>query len=342
MRGHSIGVTSPTVSSKSTVSSDRRNLLMQQYLIRRFIFSLFAIWATMTVTFIFMRLLPGDPITTLVGQEGDPSQIEAIKSRLGLDQPVPIQYFYYLRSLVTLDLGDSIYLRLPVMDQIISALPRTLSLSLVSFAAGVAIGLPAGIISAIRRYSVWDHLATFIAFLGLAMPGFWLGILLIIVVGVKLSLLPVFGYEPIEEGLWEWLSHLILPALATGTGFAAILARQTRSAMLEVLSQDYIRTAYAKGMRERVVILRHALRNGLIPVVTVMGIALAILLNGAVITENVFAIKGLGRLFIDAILGRDYPIVQGVILLVACIFIFMNFFVDILYAVINPRIRYTD
>ena len=315
---------------------------MQRYLLRRLIFSLFAIWATMTVTFIFMRLLPGDPITTMVGQEGDPSQIEVIKARLGLDQPVPIQYFYYLRSLVTLDLGDSIYRRLPVTDQIVEALPRTLSLAAVSFAAGVIIGIPAGIISAIRRYSVWDHLATFIAFLGLAMPGFWLGIILIIVFGVQLGWFPVFGYSSIDKGIWEWLSRLILPALATGTGFGAILARQTRSAMLEVLSQDYIRTAYAKGMRERVVITRHALRNGLIPVVTVMGIALAILLNGAVITENVFAIKGLGRLFIDAILGRDYPLVQGVILLVACIFIFMNFFVDMIYAVINPRIRYTD
>ena len=330
------------VKGEGAESLGHGNLPMQRYIIRRFIFSLFAIWATMTVTFIFMRLLPGDPVTTLVGEEGDPSQIEAIKARLGLDQPVPVQYFYYLRSLVTLDLGDSIYLRLPVMDQIIEALPRTLSLSVVSFVAGVAIGLPAGIISAIRRYSIWDHMATFIAFLGLAMPGFWLGILLIIVVGVQLGWLPVFGYKPIEDGVWAWLSRLILPALATGTGFAAILARQTRSAMLEVLSQDYIRTAYAKGMRERVVIFRHALRNGLIPVVTVMGIALALLLNGAVITENVFAIKGLGRLFIDAILGRDYPIVQGVILLVACIFIFMNFFVDLVYALINPRIRYTD
>ncbi len=315
---------------------------MQRYLIRRLFFSLFAIWATMTVTFIFMRLLPGDPVTTLVGEEGDPAQIESIKARLGLDRPIPVQYFLYLKSLVSLDLGDSIYKRLPVNDLVLEALPRTLSLALVSFAVGVLIGLPAGIISAIRRYSIWDHLATFIAFLGLAMPGFWLGIILIIVFGVELGWLPVFGYSPIGDGVWEWLSRLILPALATGTGFAAILARQTRSAMLEVLSQDYIRTAYAKGLRERIVISRHALRNGLIPVVTVMGIALAILLNGAVITENVFAIKGLGRLFIDGILGRDYPIVQGVILLVACIFIFMNFFVDMLYAVINPRIRYTD
>ena len=315
---------------------------MQRYIIRRFIFSLFAIWATMTVTFIFMRLLPGDPVTTLVGEEGDPSQIETIKARLGLDQPVPIQYFFYLRSLATLDLGESIYKRLPVNDLMAQALPRTISLSIVSFVVGVAIGLPAGIISAIRRYSIWDHGATLIEFLGLAMPGFWLGIILIIVFGVQLNWLPVFGYTPLSEGLWDWLRRLILPALATGTGFAAILARQTRSAMLEVLSQDYIRTAYAKGLRERVVMNRHALRNGMIPVVTVMGIALAILLNGAVITENVFAMNGLGRLFIESILGRDYPIVQGVILLVAFIFIFMNFIVDMLYAVINPRIRYTD
>ena len=315
---------------------------MQRYLIRRFIFSLFAIWATMTVTFVFIRLLPGDPITTMAGQEGDPAQIEVIKKRLGLDEPVWVQYFLYIKSMATLDLGDSIYRRLPVTGQIKEALPRTLSLSLVSFAMGVLIGIPAGIISAIRRYSMWDHAATLIAFLGLAMPGFWLGILLIIVFGVQLNWLPVFGYSPIEDGFWDWFSRLILPALATGAGFGAILARQTRSAMLEVLSQDYIRTAYAKGMRERVVIVRHALRNGLIPVVTVMGIALAILLNGAVITENVFAIRGLGRLFIEAILGRDYPVVQGVILLVAFIFIFMNFFVDLLYAVVNPRIRYTD
>ncbi len=296
----------------------------------------------MTVTFIFMRLLPGDPVTTLVGSEGDPAQIEVIKARLGLDQPVPIQYFYYLRSLATLDFGDSIYKRLPVNDLMVEALPRTISLAIVSFFAGVLIGLPAGIISAIRRYSIWDHGATLIAFIGLAMPGFWLGMILIIVFGVQLNWLPVFGYAPMSDGLWDWLRRLILPALATGTGFAAILARQTRSAMLEILSQDYIRTAYAKGLRERVVINRHALRNGLIPVVTVMGIALAILLNGAVITEIVFGINGLGRLFITSILGRDYPIVQGVILLVAFIFIFMNFLVDMLYALINPRIRYTD
>ena len=317
---------------------------MQRYLFRRLIFSIFAIWATITLTFLFMRALPGDPITTMVGSEGDPAAIEGIKERLGLNQPVPIQYLYYVRAMATLDLGDSIYLRLPVVDQIKAALPRSLSLAFISFVVAVAIGIPAGIISATRRYSIWDHGATMAAFLGLAMPSFWLGIVLILIVGVQFNLLPVFGYMPLRDSsgihFWAWLSHLILPALATGTGSAAILARQTRSAMLETLSQDYIRTAYAKGLRERVVIWRHAFRNSLIPVITVMGIILALLLNGIVITENVFAIRGLGRLLVDSILGRDYPIVQGVILMTAVLFIFANLFVDILYAFINPRIRY--
>lgn len=317
---------------------------MQRYLFRRVIFSLFAIWATITLTFVFMRALPGDPITTMVGNEGDPATIEGIKDRLGLNKPVPIQYLYYLRAMSTFDLGDSIYLRLPVIDQIKAALPRSMSLAIISFVVAVVIGIPAGIISATRRYSIWDHGATMAAFLGLAMPSFWLGIVLILIIGVQFNLLPVFGYIPLRDSsglhFWPWLSHLILPALATGTGSAAILARQTRSAMLETLSQDYIRTAYAKGLRERVVIWRHAFRNSLIPVITVMGIILALLLNGIVITENVFAIKGLGRLLVDSILGRDYPIVQGVILMTAILFIFANLFVDILYAFINPRIRY--
>jgi peptide/nickel transport system permease protein len=324
---------------------------MQRYLIRRFLFSLFAVWATVTVTFVFIRVLPGDPITNMVGSEGDPASIEGIKNRLGLDRPVPIQYFYYVRSVARLDLGDSIYLRLPVLDQMTTALPRSLSLAIVAFIVGVGIGIPAGVISAVRRYSIWDHIATLVAFTGLAMPAFWLGIVLIIVVGVKFNVwfgfgLPVFGYVPLRDSsgihFWGWLSHLILPGIATGTGIAAILARQTRSAMLETLNQDYIRTAYAKGLRERVVIWRHAFRNSLIPVITVMGIVLALLLNGVVIIENVFAFKGLGRLLIDSILTRDYPVVTGVIIFIAILFISANFIVDILYAFINPRIRYSN
>ncbi|MCH7606580.1 MAG: ABC transporter permease [Chloroflexi bacterium] len=315
---------------------------MQRYLIRRLLFSVFAIWATVTLTFFFMRALPGDPVTTLVGTEGDPETIETIKARLGLDRSMPIQYFYYLRAISTLDLGESVYLRLPVTQILWEALPRTLALGTISFIIGVGIGVPAGIISAIRRYSVWDHIATIFAFTGLAMPSFWLGILLIVLFGVHLNLLPTFGYRPISEGFWPWLSRLILPSIATGAAFAAIIARQTRSAMLETLTQDFIRTAYAKGLNERVVVWRHAFRNSLIPVITVMGIALALLLNGTVITENVFAIKGLGRTLVDAILGRDYAIVQGAILFIAILFIAANLLVDILYAWINPRIKYGD
>jgi peptide/nickel transport system permease protein len=317
---------------------------MQRYLIRRLIFSIFAVWATLTLTFFFMRALPGDPITTLAGPEGDAETIAQITHRLGLDQPVPVQYFYYFRAMLTLDMGESIHRRLPVLDLMREALPRSLSLAWLAFLVGVAIGVPAGIISAIRRYSVWDHVATVIAFMGLAMPTFWLGIILIIIFGVQLELLPVFGFVPLHDSrgyhVWDWFRHLILPAIAVGTGSAAILARQTRSAMLEVLSQDYIRTAYAKGLRERIVVWRHAFRNGLIPIVTVMGIILALLLNGVVITENVFAFRGLGRMLVEAILGRDYPVVQGAIILTSFLFIAANLIVDILYAFINPRIRY--
>ena len=319
---------------------------MQRYLVRRLIFSIFAIWAVMTLTFFFMRALPGDPITVLAGEEADFETIALITERLGLDRPIHVQYAFYVKAMLSLDMGDSITRRLPVMELVREALPRTLSLAWLAFVIAVGIGVPAGIISAIRRYSVWDHLATTIAFMGLAMPTFWLGIILIIVFAVMIDLLPVFGFVSIHDSqgwhIWQWFIHLVLPAVATGAGSAAILARQTRSAMLETLSQDYIRTAYAKGLRERVVIWRHAFRNSLIPVVTVMGIILALLLNGVVIVENVFAFRGLGRMLVESILGRDYPIVQAVILLIAFIFISANLAVDVLYAFINPRIRYTD
>ena len=313
---------------------------MQRYIIRRIIFSFFAIWATMTVTFFFVRAIPGDPISAMAGDEADAEVIARINTRLGLDRPVYIQYFLYVRGLLELDLGESIHRRLSVLDEMKSALPRTLSLTLISFILAVSIGIPAGVISAVRRYSIWDYIASFSAFAGLAMPSFWLAIILMIVFGVQLGWLPTFGYARIEDGLWNWFSHLIMPAIASGLGFSAILARQTRSAMLEVLSQDYIRTAYAKGLNERWVIWRHAFRNSLIPVITVMGIALALLLAGSVVVENVFAIRGLGRLLIGSIIGRDYPVVTGMILMIAFIFIFANLLVDILYAFVNPRIHY--
>ncbi len=313
---------------------------MQEYIVRRVLFALLVMWAVATLVFLMMRAIPGDPVRAFVGFEGDPAVVEQVRRNLGLDRPLPVQYLRWMTALGRGDLGNSIWNRQPVATLLREALPRTLSLALLSFLIAVGLALPAGIVSAVRRYSLADHTLTVAAFLGLAMPDFWVGIVLIIVFSVFLKVLPAFGYEPLSSGLWPWLSHLILPAVATGTSFAAILARMTRSALLEVLREDYVRTARAKGLEERTVILRHALRNALIPVITVMGIALALLLAGAVIAENVFAIRGVGRLLIEAILNRDYPIVQGTILVIAAIFVGMNLVVDLLYAVINPRIRY--
>lgn len=315
---------------------------MKEYIVRRVIFALLVMWAVATLVFFMMRAIPGDPVQAFVGFEGDPEAVAHIKRSLGLDRPLAVQYAYWLRALVRGDLGFSIWNRQPVTTQLREALPRTLSLALLSFLIAVTIALPAGIVSAVKRYSPADHALTLLAFLGLAMPDFWVGIVLIIVFAVQLHLLPAFGYEPIARGVWPWLSHLILPAIATGTSFSAILARMTRSALLEVMREDYVRTARAKGLAERMVVLRHALRNALIPVITVTGIAFALLLAGAVIAENVFAIRGVGRLLIEGILNRDFPIVQGTILVIAMIFVFMNLIVDILYALINPKIRYVD
>lgn len=314
---------------------------MQRYLARRFLFSLVVMWAVATLVFLMMQAIPGDPITALAGAETDPKTIERIKQAYGLDKPVYVQYGQWFWGLLHGDLGEAIYGgRQSVSKLIRDALPRTISLAAIAFVIAVCIGVPSGIVSAVKRNSVWDYLASLGAFLGLSMPNFWLGIILIIVFGAKLHWLPVFGYVSITDGVWPWFSHLILPAITTGSAFAAVIARQTRSAMLEVLQQDYIRTARSKGLQERVVLLRHALRNALIPIITVIGIALALLLVGAVIAENVFAIKGAGRLLIEGIVGRDYPVVQGMVLVIAGIFVLTNLVVDILYAFINPRIRY--
>ena len=313
---------------------------MTKYLIRRFLTSLLVILGVATLVFFLLRAVPGDPLGAMLA-EVDPTAAEELRRKLGLDQPVYVQYVLWLGRLLQGDMGNSLYGSNVSVSRIIGeAVPRTLSLTFLSTIVALAIALPAGILSALRKNSLVDYFFTFFAFLGLSMPDFWLGVLLIIVFAVNLRWLPAIGYEPLSEGLWPWFSHLLLPAIATGTGFSAIIARMTRSAMLEVLKADYIKVAHAKGLRNQVVILRHALRNALIPVVTVMGIAFALLMSGAVIVENVFAIKGLGRVLIQGILNRDYPLVQGAILLVSTIFVFSNLLVDILYTVIDPRIPY--
>ncbi len=315
---------------------------MTRYLIQRVLHAFVVIWLVVTLVFFLLRAVPGDPFAAMLA-DVDPEAAEALKAKWGYDQPVYVQYYLWMGNLLQGDLGNSIYGSNVSVSRIIGeAIPRTLSLAFLSFTIALSISLAAGIISAIRRYSLLDHGVTITAFMGLSMPDFWLGILLIIVFAVKLGWLPAIGYKPISDGFWPWLSHLILPAIAAGTAFAAIITRMTRSAMLEVLQSDYIKVARAKGLSENTVVLVHAFKNALIPVITVMGIAFALLMSGTVIIENVFAIKGLGRVLIQSILNRDYPVVQGAILVVSVLFVFSNLVVDVLYTVIDPRIRYTD
>jgi len=314
---------------------------MSRYLIRRVLGAIVVMWAVATLVFFMLRAVPGDPIAAMLFDVGDPAAAEQIRRKFGLDQPVWVQYVKWFALVLQGDFGTSLLgSRLEVSRIVAEAFPRTISLASFSFLIATVIAVPAGLISALRRHSALDHTVTLVAFLGLSMPDFWLAILLIIVFAANLQWLPAIGYAPLSEGFWPWLSHLILPSIAIGTPFAAIMARMIRSSMLEVLQTEYMQVARAKGLLRPRLIFVHAFPNALIPVVTVMGIALALLMAGTVVVENVFAIKGLGRVLIQGILNRDYAVVQGAILVVSAIFVLSNLLVDLLYTVIDPRIRY--
>jgi len=305
---------------------------MGPYLLKRVILALPVLLGVSIVVFTMIRLIPGDPAQLMAGQAATQEIITEIRRDLGLDRPIIVQYAYFLRNAVRGDLGRSLFNRAPVTEELALRFPRTVRLGLASMLVAAAIGVPAGIISATRHLSWVDSLVMVVALAGVSMPVFWLGLNLILIFAVRLQWLPAIGHE-------SW-AHLILPAVTLGAASAAIIARMTRSAMLEVLRQDYVRTARAKGVAEPTVIGRHALRNALIPVVTVAGLQLGTLLGGAVLTESVFAWPGVGRLLVDAVLARDYPIIQGTVLLIATTFVLLNVLVDLLYAVLDPRIRY--
>ncbi len=314
---------------------------MAGYLFRRLIGAVIVMFAVAILVFFMLRLLPGDPIQTMLFELGDAEAVDRLKAKYGLDQPVFVQFWKWIGRVAVGDLGNSIYgSRVPVTQIIIESLPRTMSLASLSFFVALIIAIPAGLISALRKHTKLDHAVTIVAFLGLSMPDFWFAIVLIIVFAGNLQWLPAIGYTPLAEGFWPWLRHLILPAIAIGTPFAAIIARMIRSSMLEVLQMEYMRVARSKGLLTPRLILVHAFPNALIPVVTVTGIALGILLTGTVVVENVFAIKGLGRVLIQSILNRDYPVVQGSMFVISALFIFANLLVDVLYTIIDPRIRY--
>ena len=283
------------------------------------------------IVFTLMQLSPGDPAMIILGAQAAPEDIAILRESMGLNDPLIVQFFRFLLGMFTLDFGTSYKDGMPVLTKLLEALPYTAELTFCAVLLALIIGIPAGIISATKQYSIFDRIASVLALIGFSTPNFWLSIMLILVFSVNLKWLPVSGTGSIL--------HLVLPSIALGVQSAAVFTRMTRSSMLEVLNIDYIRTARAKGLYERVVILKHALKNALIPVITVVGLQIGLLFGGAILTETVFAWPGVGRLMIDSIRAKDTPVVQGGVIFTASIFVFINLLVDILYAYVDPRVK---
>jgi peptide/nickel transport system permease protein len=291
------------------------------------------------MVFLLQQLMPGDPALVMAGEENDPAVIAQIRTELWLDRPLPVQYLHWVGGVLHGNLGMSYRIRVPVMQLILTKLPVTMQLAFMAFIIAVSIGVPAGVISAVKRDTAWDLAANVIGLAGLSVPNFWLGIMLILLVSVQLGWLPPSGYVPLGDDWRQSLATTIMPAFVLGNAIAAVLMRHTRSAMLTAMDQDYVRTARAKGLREWRVVIRHALRNALVPVVTLGALELGTLLSGAVLTEQIFSIPGFGKLIVDAVFNRDYPVVQGVVLVTAFLYISLNLLADVLYVLINPRMR---
>ena len=298
-----------------------------------------------TIVFVSMlifglqQLLPGDPAVILAGEERDANVVAYLHKKLHLDDPLPVRYAYWVGGVLRGDLGESVRTQQPVLDLVAQKLPVTIELALLAFTIALAIGIPAGIVSAVGRGTAWDAAANAFALWGLSTPNFWLGILLILLFSVQLGWLPASGYVSPFEDLRANLAAMIMPAFVLGNAIAAVLMRHTRSAMLQVLSADYVRTARAKGLTERVVVLKHSLRNALTPIITLGALEFGTLLSGAVLTEQVFTIPGFGKLIVDAVFNRDYAVVQGVVLVTASAYILLNLLADVAYVAVNPRLR---
>jgi peptide/nickel transport system permease protein/oligopeptide transport system permease protein len=305
---------------------------MIKYIIKRLISIIPVLIGISLLLFFMLRMLPGDPAQVLAGQMATPEEVENIRHQLGLDKPIHLQYAVFFGRLMHFDLGRSARTQSPVSKEIWARLPNTLLLAVTAISLAILFGIPAGIISAVRQYTWIDYLITSGALFGISMPVFWLGLMLVVIFSILLQWLPAGG-----TGSWK---HVILPSVTLASFVVAFIARMTRSTMMEVLSQDYIITARSKGLKEELVIIKHALKNALIPIITVVGLQFGLLLGGAVLTETVFAWPGLGRLIVDSILARDYPMIQGAILIFGLLYILVNLAVDLLYAWIDPRIRY--
>jgi peptide/nickel transport system permease protein len=314
---------------------------MLAYFIRRMLLAIPVMFVVAAGVFLLLYLTPGDPVSVILGPDATPQRIAELRQQLGLDQPVPVQVARWFGRLLHGDLGQSIYLNRPVTQTLLERAEPTLMLTLLATLFAIVVGLPIGIVSATRAGSWADLGAMLVALGGISMPSFWVGLNLIFVFAVMLGVLPVAGYQPLSKGVWENLRYLMLPAVTLGFAQAALLARMSRSLMLDVLREDYVRTARSKGVGERKVVLYHALRNAMVPLVTVMGLTFAILMGGAVITEQVFNIPGIGRLLVQSVLRRDYPVVQGIVLVIAFNYVVINLCVDILYGLFDPRVRHS-
>ena len=311
---------------------------MGRFLLHRAIESLVALWLASIIVFAGMRALPGDPAIALSGEGRDPGVNAVIRARYGLDEPLPVQYVRWASLAITGDLGTSIRTHLPVTAEIVRRIPTTIELALLAGLIAIGLGVPLGILAAVRRGTPLDYLANTVGLVGLSIPTFWLGLILILVFAIGFGVLPASGFVPLVENPIENLRRMILPAIVLGSGLGTILLRQMRSAMIASLGSDYVRTARAKGLRERDVVVRHALRNSLITVVTLLGLELGALISGSVVTESIFLIPGFGRMIIEAISTRDYPLIQGVALVSAVAYIGINLIVDLLYSLLNPKI----
>ena len=312
---------------------------MLNFLSRRLLQLLPTLFLVSVLIFGLQQLLPGDPALVMAGEEGSPEVIEQIRKQYRLDQPLPMQYLHWIGNVLQGDLGESMRIKQPVSQLIAEKLPVTLQLATMAMVFALLIGIPAGIVSAVRKGTVWDGLANVVALAGLSTPNFWLGIMMIFAFSVGLGWLPASGFVSPFENLGQSLATTVMPAFVLGSGIAAVLMRHMRSSMLQALDADYVRTARAKGLLGHQVVLGHALRNALTPVITLGALEFGTLLSGAVLTEQVFSIPGFGKLIVDAVFNRDYAVVQGVVLVTATVYILLNLLADVLYVLANPRLR---
>ncbi|MDM9559800.1 ABC transporter permease [Bordetella petrii] len=313
---------------------------MLRYLLNRLVGLVAVMFIVATIVFVILRITPGDPAAVMLGPQASQQDIDALRARLGLDQSLPAQYAAWLGQLARGDLGQSIFLDKPVLAALADRAEPTFWLTLMALAIASAIALPVGILSAVRRGTALDQSVVTFSMFTSSIPSFWLGLLLMQIFSVKLGWLPVAGYGGPDAGIATRLSHLILPAIVLGLVNSALITRFIRASMLDVLRDDYVRTARAKGLPERKVILKHAVRNALIPILTVLGLTTALLVSGAVVTETVFGLPGVGSLVVSAVLRRDYPVIQGALLVIAAIYVLINLFIDLLYLAVDPRVRY--